>query len=300
MLLDDSCRPSIRRPAAEADGTSFPSHNLSAAAVPGQQTVAWGSRVPVAARSRQSVTTAEGREAAGHGGFRRRSAACRTGKTRACGWNFPRTSGLGCFFGKSRVGQVSFPKMHQADWATTACAPPDATPPKYAELMPGGSDIPNVPSAGRCPECSGTWALGTCSDLFLRLLALDHSRRQPWGAYHGVSVATYLLQHPSLSAPALLPGQWSLLNVFVDDGIAAVQAFAAARVARNRGRSPQPGEPPPVGVDFDRPPVAFPVTISDVSADGSFPAAGFEGRAASWARATVAGWTQPLDARPRS
>jgi Family of unknown function (DUF5946) len=141
--------------------------------------------------------------------------------------------------------------------------------------------------------------MGTCPDLFLGLLALDHSRRQPWGAYHGVSVATYLLQHPSLSAPAMLPAQWSMVNVFAQDGIAAVQAFAAARVARNRGGSRQTGEPA-ADVDLGHPPGAFAVTIADVSVDGSFPAAGFQARVALWVQATIEAWTQPLHARTRS
>jgi hypothetical protein len=140
--------------------------------------------------------------------------------------------------------------------------------------------------------------MGSCPDLFLGLLALDHSR-QPWAAYHGVSVATYLLQHPSLSAPAMLPGQWSLVNVFAEDGIAAVGAFTAARVARNRGGRRQTGEPA-ADVDLGQPPGAFAVTIADVSVDGSFPAAGFPARVASWVRATIEAWRQPLQARPRS
>lgn len=143
----------------------------------------------------------------------------------------------------------------------------------------------------RCPECSGTWAMGRCSELFLGLLALDHSRRQPWGAYHGVSVATYSLQHPSLSTAAVLGGQWRLVTVFAQDGIAAVQRFTAGLAARNRGAGVGPRESPLVGVDFDHPPAGFAVTISDVSVDGSFPAAGFEARVAAWVQATVEAWS---------
>jgi len=114
-----------------------------------------------------------------------------------------------------------------------------------------------------------------------------------------VSVATYLLQHPSRSAPAMLPVQWSLVNVFAEDGIAAVHTSAAARVARNRGGSRRTGEPA-TEVDFGHPPATFAVTIADVSVDGSFPADGFQARVASWVRATIEAWTQPLPARARS
>jgi hypothetical protein len=113
--------------------------------------------------------------------------------------------------------------------------------------------------------------MGTCSDLFLRLLALDHSRRQPWGAYHGVSVAAYLLQHPSLSATSVLRGQWKLATVFVDRGIAAVHALTEALVARNRDGARRPDEGLQVDVDLDRRPASFAVTIADVSVTARFP-----------------------------
>jgi hypothetical protein len=143
---------------------------------------------------------------------------------------------------------------------------------------------------GCCPECSGSWAMGTCAELFDALLALDHSRRPPWGAHHGVSVATYLLQHPSRSTPAMRRGQWELVRAFTRDGLAAAQALAAARVAGNRGGR-RPSDEPAAGVELDRVPAGFAVTIADVSVDGTFPADGFADRVASWARATVEAWT---------
>lgn len=135
--------------------------------------------------------------------------------------------------------------------------------------------------------------MGTCAQLFHELLALDHSHRPPWAPYHGVSVAAYHLQHPSVSTPAMLRGQWSLVSVFARDGIAAARTFAAAQVARNRGSSPPRDELPAIGVDFGRAPAGFAVTIADVSVDGSFPAAGFEARVAAWARATLDAWAAP-------
>lgn len=48
-----------------------------------------------------------------------------------------------------------------------------------------------------CEECGAPTTQASCAELFDRLLALDHSRQQPWGALHGEAVACYFAQHPS-------------------------------------------------------------------------------------------------------
>ena len=50
----------------------------------------------------------------------------------------------------------------------------------------------------RCEECGATYADPTdsCARRFEQLLALDHSRREPWGSRHGLAFAAYALQHP--------------------------------------------------------------------------------------------------------
>lgn len=96
----------------------------------------------------------------------------------------------------------------------------------------------------------------TCGELFDRLLALDHSRRQPWGPLHGQAVACYFLQHPHAPrAPRESAPLWAFL-----------ESFAA-------------------GPEADASP--WPMTIHDVAVDGTFPALGYSERLRRWARSVV-------------
>jgi hypothetical protein len=54
-----------------------------------------------------------------------------------------------------------------------------------------------VPS--KCESCGATYADAndSCSARFEQLLALDHSRREPWGSRHGLAFAAFALQHPA-------------------------------------------------------------------------------------------------------
>jgi Family of unknown function (DUF5946) len=62
---------------------------------------------------------------------------------------------------------------------------------------------PRVPketlkSPTRCEECGARYrvAADPCQDRLDQLLALDHSRREPWGGRHGLAFAAFALQHP--------------------------------------------------------------------------------------------------------
>ncbi|GHE90409.1 hypothetical protein GCM10017786_23360 [Amycolatopsis deserti] len=116
------------------------------------------------------------------------------------------------------------------------------------------------------------------------MLALDHSRQEPWGPLHGVTVACFLLQHPS-RLPAPDRGRaWAIVRGFVDGGLAAVadltDAVRRANSHRARGALPILDVPPSVSGPFE-------VTIVDVAQDGTFPAAGFAARVRAWAQATL-------------
>ncbi|NJC69631.1 hypothetical protein HC031_07850 [Planosporangium thailandense] len=139
----------------------------------------------------------------------------------------------------------------------------------------------------------------TCEELFERLLALDHSRRPPWGPLHAVAVTCFFLQHPAHPLAPLGrndPG-WAILHAYLAGGQQALDAVTdAARRSNSRGhrgrggaaRPPFDSSPPMP----DRPaPRALKVTIADVAADGSFPAPGYEQRVRRWAEDTVAMWT---------
>ena len=126
-------------------------------------------------------------------------------------------------------------------------------------------------------------------ELFERLLALDHSRREPWGPLHGVVVACHRLQ----TATAPLPADDQLfvqLRVYLDGGLPAVSRYWAAARARNSRRGGGAPFAVPTGPLLDGPPARFAVTIRDVAVDGTFPADGHAERVHGWAVATLAAW----------
>lgn len=106
----------------------------------------------------------------------------------------------------------------------------------------------------------------TCAELFAELLALDHSRRQPWGALHGEAVACYVLQHPSAPrAPRV-----------VEPLHERIEGYA--------GTPPSEARTTRIGM-----------TIHDVAVDGTFPAAGYPERLRRWAQWILAGRAQAPD-----
>ena len=109
----------------------------------------------------------------------------------------------------------------------------------------------------RCEDCGAVVADVTCGELFDRLLALDHSRRQPWGALHGEAVACFFLQHPHAPRVPREPAPlYAILESFITVG-------PEAHVA------------------------TLPTTIHDVAVDGTFPALGYSERLRQWARSIV-------------
>lgn len=106
-----------------------------------------------------------------------------------------------------------------------------------------------------CEECGAPTVEATCAELFDRLLALDHSRQQPWGSLHGEAVACYFAQHRNAPrSPREVGPLFARLEHFV------------------AGES----EGTPI------------MTIHAVAVDGSFPAAGYQERLTQWARSILA------------
>lgn len=64
----------------------------------------------------------------------------------------------------------------------------------------------------QCSECGAQYALDSdsCAHRFDQLLALDHSRREPWGSRHGQAFAVFALQHPE-RFPTSLNAAWTAL-----------------------------------------------------------------------------------------
>lgn len=146
-----------------------------------------------------------------------------------------------------------------------------------------------------CTECGAPMNPRSCEELFHALLALDHSRRAPWGPLHGVSVACFLLQHPSRLPTDDGAMAWALLRAYIDGGLDEVNQLVGQ--ARRGNSHCVKGRPSRVALDGalphrDTPPSRFAVTIEDVAVDGTFPSAKFTERVGSWAAATVDAWSR--------
>ena len=146
---------------------------------------------------------------------------------------------------------------------------------------------------GDCSQCGASTGLPSCTDLFERLLALDHSRHRPWGPLHGVAVSCFFLQHPDhqLAPVAGNDVSWAILHAYLDGGNPALDALTA-RILRHAGDRERHGQ-----VDLsaqtlpDGPrPTGFAVTIAHVAVDGTFPARGYEDRVHTWCVNTVDTW----------
>jgi hypothetical protein len=114
--------------------------------------------------------------------------------------------------------------------------------------------------------------------MFEALLALDHRRLQPWGEFHGLNVACYLLQHPA-QAPHGVDGEHlELVTAFLGGGLAAARRWERERVRLNRQQQLSAARRP---IPTRSHPATF--TIADLSVDGTFPAEGYEERMKRWA-----------------
>ena len=138
-----------------------------------------------------------------------------------------------------------------------------------------------------CPEC-GAHSATPCEELFHRLLALDHSRQEPWGPLHGATVACYLLQHPSALPQGGHDFPLELLRVHVENGAEASRRLTerSRRANSHRVRDREQAAP----ASSPEAPAGFRFTIAETSEDGGFPAEGHPERVRAWAESTLAAW----------
>ncbi|HIW90048.1 MAG TPA: hypothetical protein H9870_00025 [Candidatus Corynebacterium avicola] len=148
-------------------------------------------------------------------------------------------------------------------------------------------DTTQTPEPATCPECGAEWNGTTCTEYFHELLALDHQRVQPFGRFHGLNVACYLLQHPSKVPKGQQLGPlWQMLTVYLSGGIEAVNDLERQLVAGGVPSFDAPvADDIPVPVRSRMPSI----TIRDVAAENEsdparelFPAAGYEDRMHLW------------------
>lgn len=143
--------------------------------------------------------------------------------------------------------------------------------------------------AGRCAECGARYPSGRveCVDHFNELLALDHSRTEPWGSRHGIAFSVFALQHPSQYPRNVRAGAWRMLQrVYV---LGADRMVVAAEMRAVAGKLPPSDALPPLPADVAKARV-FVVTIADVA---PFAAAEYAVRLESWCRATIAALAEP-------
>ena len=82
-----------------------------------------------------------------------------------------------------------------------------------------------------CAQCGAAYQRDddSCAERFAALLALDHSRQEPWGSRHGSAFAVYTLQHPEGVSREALERCWVML---VPDHVAGDDAAYVARTLR--------------------------------------------------------------------
>jgi hypothetical protein len=147
-------------------------------------------------------------------------------------------------------------------------------------------------SFATCAECGARFddPSRSCAERFDVLLALDHSRTEPWGSRHGQAFAAYTLQHPSTQSAESLERCWMMLCrilVAQDDPADVIRGLrrAGARTPLGWTVTAFPGR------DALRAP--FAVTIADL---GDFAAHEYAERLDAWCAATLAAYGVELPA----
>jgi hypothetical protein len=142
-----------------------------------------------------------------------------------------------------------------------------------------------------CPECGATFPSDpdSCESRFALLLALDHSRQEPWGSRHGQAFAAFALQHPRTYASSLDHAWLALYQIYA---VAAEPAFVFAALRSSRGGLPGAWTVPARPSKQVRAPN---VTIADL---GDFAAETYPMRLDAWCRASLSSWGWSSDSGP--
>jgi hypothetical protein len=137
-----------------------------------------------------------------------------------------------------------------------------------------------------CAQCGATYADPTqsCEQQFDKLLALDHSRVQPWGSRHGLAFSTFALQHPDGRTPGQLAACWIMLYRVWMKGDNRAKLAAAMRARQDMSPEewgvPSLPKTPPAGTKYT-------TTIAHL---GEFDADSYVHKLEEWGRATLAAW----------
>jgi hypothetical protein len=140
-----------------------------------------------------------------------------------------------------------------------------------------------------CEQCGVVYQVDgdSCAERFSALLALDHSRQEPWGSRHGSAFAAFTLQHPDRVAREVLERCWAMLYRI---HVAGDDPQYVARALRQLVSGARPTwSVPPLPPDAMAPRHAR-VTIADL---GSFDAERYASQLDNWCRATLESLGQP-------
>ena len=134
----------------------------------------------------------------------------------------------------------------------------------------------------QCNECGAAYSdpSDSCALRFQQLLALDHSRREPWGSRHGQAFAAFALEHPITHATSV-DAAWEVLYRIYVLNEAPAYVFASRR-RDPTGRCVEPRRSHPA---------AFRTTIADLS---DFDAGTYPAKLDEWCRAALVAWGAPL------
>ncbi len=144
----------------------------------------------------------------------------------------------------------------------------------------------------KCEDCGATHAEPgvDCSTRFDALLALDHSRREPWGSRHGLAFSAFALQHPGAYDRNVLERAWLMLHAVYVRGADREDVTRALR--RSGGNTPAWDAPPLPSGPPRRP---FATTIADL---GTFAAESYAARLDDWCQAALGGWPTGAASQP--
>jgi hypothetical protein len=134
-----------------------------------------------------------------------------------------------------------------------------------------------------CNECGAVYQSegDDCARRFETLLALDHSRTEPWGSRHGLAFSAFALQHPGRFPADVAERAWIMLYSVYIQGSDYQRVTAALR--RMGRQNPEWGIPP---LPQQRP-STFTVTIADL---GAFEAESYPRQLDLWCQAALAGF----------
>jgi hypothetical protein len=138
-------------------------------------------------------------------------------------------------------------------------------------------------SGNVCAQCGARYADpdDSCEHRFSALLALDHSRQEPWGSRHGSAFSAFTLQHPKGKSREALERCWTLLQRV---WIAGDDPQYVAQVLRRAEAGVAPSWSVPPMCDAASWPHQFAVTIADL---GDFDATTFAAGLEGWCRTTL-------------